>query len=201
MLKEYLNTGLLELKVNGEIRSAVARPSDTLLEILRDQLGLTGAKPGCKNGDCGACTVLIDGWPVKSCLMLAVEAAGCEITTIEGLKNTPLQQAFVDEFAFQCGYCTSGFIMNCHALANIHPDADEAVIREWLQSNLCRCTGYEEIGKAIHSVLLPILSNINSQLIHPGYYLSKSDLETPPQYWDQTAFRHFFEVHLQLLPH
>lgn len=150
---KYLDTGLIELMVNGEKRSAVARPADTLLEVLRDQLGLTGAKPGCKNGDCGACTVLVDGWPVKSCLMLAVEAAGHAVTTIEGLEDTPVQRAFVEEFAFQCGYCTSGFIMNCHALASIHPEADEAVITEWLQSNLCRCTGYEEISKAIHKIL------------------------------------------------
>lgn len=150
---KFPGKGLLELNVNGEKRSAVARPADTLLEILRDQLGLTGAKPGCKNGDCGACTVLVDGWPVKSCLMLAVEAVGHEITTVEGINGTPIQQAFVEEFAFQCGYCTSGFIMNCHALVEIYPDADEAVIKEWLQSNLCRCTGYEEISKALHKVL------------------------------------------------
>lgn len=150
---KYVDTGLLELMVNGEKRSAVVRPADILLDVLREQLGLTGAKPGCKNGDCGACTVLVDGLPVKSCLMLAVEAVGHEITTIEGLNGAPMQQAFVSEFAFQCGYCTSGFIMNCQALANIHPEADEAVIREWLQSNLCRCTGYEEISKAIHSVM------------------------------------------------
>ena len=153
MIIKYLDTGMIELLVNGEKRSALVRPADLLLDVLRDQLGLTGAKSGCKNGDCGACTVLVDGWPIKSCLMLAVEAIGHEITTIEGLHNTPLQQAFVDEFAFQCGYCTSGFIMNCHALAKIHPAADESTIREWLQSNLCRCTGYDEISAAIHFVL------------------------------------------------
>ncbi len=150
---KMLDKGLLNLSINGEKRSAVARPSDTLLDVLRDQLGLTGIKPGCKNGDCGACTVLVDGWPIKSCLMLAVEAVGHDITTIEGLRDTPIQKAFVDEFAFQCGYCTSGFIMNGHALTKIHPEADQAVITEWLQANLCRCTGYEEINKAIHSAL------------------------------------------------
>lgn len=152
---KFTDRGLLELTINGEKRSVLARPADTLLEVLRDQLGLTGAKPSCKNGDCGACTVLVDGWPVKSCLMLAVEAAGHEVTTVEGIKNAPIQQAFVDEFAFQCGYCTSGFIVNCHALAQIHPDADDNVIMEWLQSNLCRCTGYEEISKAVHKILAP----------------------------------------------
>jgi len=107
---KFLDKGFLELNVNKEKRNTVVRPSDTLLEVLRDQLGLTGAKPGCKNGDCGACTVLVNGLPVKSCLMLAVEGAGHEITTIEGINVAPMQQAFVDEFAFQCGYCTSGLL-------------------------------------------------------------------------------------------
>lgn len=150
---KMLEKGMLELQVNGEKRTVQVRPADTLLYALRDQLGLTGAKPSCKNGDCGACTVLIDGWPIKSCLMLAVEAVGHEITTVEGLKNTPIQKAFVEKFAFQCGYCTSGFITNCQGLINNHPDASDEVVREWLQSNLCRCTGYEEINDAIKSVL------------------------------------------------
>lgn len=153
MIKEMLDKGILELKVNGEKRSVVVRPADTLLYALREQLGLTGAKPSCKNGDCGACTVLIDGWPVKSCLMLAVEAVDHEIITVEGLHDAPIQQAFIDKFAFQCGYCTPGFLMNCQALINIHPDASDEVITEWLQSNLCRCTGYAEINEAIHTVL------------------------------------------------
>lgn len=145
--------GQIELNINGEKRKALVRPSDTLLFALRERLGLTGAKPGCENGDCGACTVLVDGWPVKSCLMLAVEASGHQITTIEGLNNAPIQKAFVDKFAFQCGYCTSGFIMNSHGLINIHPDASDDVINEWLQSNICRCTSYQEITEAIKSVL------------------------------------------------
>lgn len=144
---------LIELNINGEKKLVVARPADTLLHVLREQLGLTGAKPSCKNGDCGACTVLIDGKPIKSCLTLAAEAIGHEITTVEGLRNSPIQQAFVEKFAFQCGYCTSGFIMNCHALSVLHPNAKDETIREWLQSNLCRCTGYEEITEAIKSVL------------------------------------------------
>ena len=97
--------------------------------------------------------MLVDGWPIKSCLMLAVEAIGHEITTIEGLREAPLQKAFVDKGAFQCGYCTSGFIMNGHALLNLRPDADEYLVEEWLQSNICRCTGYEEIKEAIQTVL------------------------------------------------
>lgn len=143
----------LQLSINGEIREAVVRPSDLLLDTLRSQLGLTGAKPGCLNGDCGACTVLVDGWPVKSCLMLTAEAVGKQITTVEGLKNAPIQKAFVEKFAFQCGYCTSGFLMVCHALSQLHPNPPDVIIDEWLQSNICRCTSYEEIGNAVRAVL------------------------------------------------
>lgn len=145
--------GLINLEVNGEVRRVLVRPADTLLFALRERMGLTGAKPGCENGDCGACTVLVDGWPVKSCLMLAVEAVGHQVTTIEGLDNVPIQKAFVKKFAFQCGYCTPGFIMNCQGLIDLHPDASDEVIHEWLQSNICRCTSYQEITEAIRSVL------------------------------------------------
>jgi carbon-monoxide dehydrogenase small subunit len=123
------------------------------LDVLRTQLGLTGAKPGCKNGDCGSCTVIMDGLPVKSCLVLAVEAVGHTITTIEGLKDCEFQKAFVEFSAFQCGYCTSGFLMVCHSLFNNYPDADEYTIEHWLESNICRCTSYEEIRAAVESVL------------------------------------------------
>ncbi len=150
---QILNPTVLTLNINGEERDVVAKPSDILLYTLRNNLGLTGAKPGCENGDCGACTVLVDGWPIKSCLMLTVEAIGKEIITIEGLKNAPIQKAFVENFAFQCGYCTSGFLMVCHSLSKIRPDADDAIIQEWLQSNLCRCTGYAEIESAVKSIL------------------------------------------------
>lgn len=145
--------GLIDLKVNGETRRILVRAADTLLFALRERMGLTGAKPGCENGDCGACTVLVDGWPVKSCLMLAVEAVGHQVTTIEGLNNAPIQKAFVEKFAFQCGYCTPGFIMNCQGLIDIHPDASDEVMHEWLQSNICRCTSYQEISEAVKSVL------------------------------------------------
>lgn len=131
----------------------MVRSGDTLLYAIRDNLGLTGAKPGCLNGDCGACTINVEGWPMKSCLMLAVEADGKKVTTVEGLENTPIQQAFVENFAFQCGYCTPGFIMNCHSLIEQHPDADDELIKEWLESNICRCTGYAEIENAVKSVL------------------------------------------------
>lgn len=152
MLK-ILSKTIITLNVNGENKEIVAKPSDILLNTLRNQLGLTGAKPGCENGDCGSCTILLDGWPIKSCLMLTVEAIGKKIVTVEGLKNAPIQRAFVENWGFQCGYCTSGFLMVCHALANIHPDANDHIIQQWLQSNLCRCTGYEEIETAIKTVL------------------------------------------------
>jgi aerobic-type carbon monoxide dehydrogenase small subunit (CoxS/CutS family) len=144
---------IITLNINGEDNEVAAKPSDILLHTLRNELGLTGAKPSCENGDCGACTILIDGWPIKSCLILTVEAIGKKIVTVEGLENTPIQKAFVDNWSFQCGYCTSGFLIVCHALANIHPDANDHVIEQWLQSNICRCTGYEEIKDAIKSVL------------------------------------------------
>jgi len=149
MMKSCKNFTQLILDVNGEKRKVIVSPKDTLLRVLREKLGLTGAKPGCENGDCGACTILLDGKPVKSCLILAVEVEGQSITTIEGLRDTPIQKAFIEESAFQCGYCTPGFIMNCHAMLNVHPDADDKTIRQWLSSNLCRCTGYEEIEKAV----------------------------------------------------
>jgi carbon-monoxide dehydrogenase small subunit len=143
----------IELLINGKRQNATIRSADTLLRVLREQLGLTGAKAGCENGDCGACTVIIGRVPIKSCLMLAIEALGKSITTIEGLGDTPIQRAFVDNFAFQCGFCTPGFIMVCHALVNNYPNAGEVVIQEWLQSNICRCTSYEEIRAAVGSVI------------------------------------------------
>ncbi|VBB06618.1 Hypothetical protein LUCI_1854 [Lucifera butyrica] len=144
---------VIELEVNKMKSSVCVRAADTLLHVLRRELGLTGAKPGCENGDCGACTVLIDGWPMKSCLMLAVEAVGHQITTVEGLTNSSVQSAFVSNGAFQCGYCTSGFLMVCHALISLHPDADDNRIEVWLQSNICRCTSFEEIKRAVRSLL------------------------------------------------
>ena len=150
---EIRDIGTVELEINGEKRKVTVRTAETLLHTLREKLGLTGAKPGCENGDCGACTVLVDGWPIKSCLMLTVEAVGHSITTIEGLNNAPMQKAFFENWGFQCGYCTSGFIMACHALTTIHPGADDDTIADWLQSNICRCTSYEEIQDAVKQVL------------------------------------------------
>ena len=143
---------LISLNVNGRACEVAVYPFQTLLDVLRDELGLTGSKPGCENGDCGACTVVMDGWPMKSCLCLAVEAPGHEITTVEGLQNAPLQYAFADCFAMQCGYCTPGFVVNAHPLLCHHANPDDATIDERMQSNICRCTCYEEIGKAIKTV-------------------------------------------------
>ncbi|MEJ8778388.1 (2Fe-2S)-binding protein [Pseudogracilibacillus sp. ICA-222130] len=139
--------------INNEKKTIYVRQATILLDMLRDELGLTGAKPGCKNGDCGTCTILKGNRPMKSCLMLAVEADGENFTTIEGIKDTPIQKAFLEKFAFQCGYCTSGFIMNCHALSICQPNATAYDIKNWLQSNICRCTGYEEIKEAMLEVL------------------------------------------------
>lgn len=140
------------LRVNGEHREVSVRPADSLLLVLRDHLGLTGAKASCENGDCGACTILLDGKPVKSCIIFAVEAEGAEITTIEGMVSTVVQKAFLKEAGYQCGFCTSGFIVNASALLQAHPDPDPETIRSWLESNLCRCTGYESIEKAIRGI-------------------------------------------------
>lgn len=149
----YRQTTEIQLRVNGEVRTVAVPPSELLLDTLRNRLGLTGAKPGCRNGDCGACTVLVDNQPVKSCLMLTVEAEGREILTVEGLQAAPEQKAFIEQFAFQCGYCTSGFLMVLHALRLHHPDPPDHVIDDWLDSNVCRCTSYAEIGRAAWAIL------------------------------------------------
>ncbi|MGD9216132.1 MAG: (2Fe-2S)-binding protein [Desulfobacteraceae bacterium] len=138
--------------LNGEQRSVEFHPSATLAQVIREQAGLTGTKLSCENGDCGACTVQLDGVPVKSCLMLAVEAIGRRITTIEGIENQALKEAFVAHNGFQCGYCTSGMIVNIDALFKNDANPEEATIRSHLQSNLCRCTGYEGIEAAIKSL-------------------------------------------------
>jgi carbon-monoxide dehydrogenase small subunit len=144
------------LDVNGEPREAFVEPGWTLLKVLREELGLTGAKLGCGDGECGACTVIIDGRAVPSCLVLAVGAEGKEITTIEGLQSEgalhPLQQAFVEHGAVQCGFCTPGMIMSAKALLDDNPDPTEEDVREALQGNLCRCTGYKKIVEAVLSV-------------------------------------------------
>ena len=143
----------LRVRINGRTHSFDAGRPRTLLALLREEAGLSGTKEGCGNGECGACTVLLDGEPVRSCLVLAQEADGCEITTVEGLADNgalqPLQQAFVDAGAVQCGYCTPGFLLAAHALlvTNAHPD--RAAIFNAFSGHLCRCTGYEAIIEAV----------------------------------------------------
>lgn len=141
------------LKVNGQSEEITAAPWHTLLDVLRYELGLTGVKEGCGNGNCGSCTVLLDGEPVNSCLVLIGEVEGKEITTIEGLAQDnelhPLQQAFIDEGAVQCGFCTPGMILNAKALMDSNPQPTEQEVRTHISGNLCRCTGYDKIVRAI----------------------------------------------------
>jgi aerobic-type carbon monoxide dehydrogenase small subunit (CoxS/CutS family) len=143
----------VELKVNETTVSLSAPAKTTLLELLRERLELTGAKPGCEQGDCGSCVVLMDGMPVNSCLVLAAQASGHEIRTVEGLEGEdalhPLQQAFVDEWALQCGYCTPGVLMSAVALLESNPEPSDDEIKEAISGNLCRCTGYQSIVRAI----------------------------------------------------
>ena len=152
------------VRVNGESYEEDVEPRMLLVQLLRDRLGLTGTHVGCVVGECGACSVLDDGALVKSCLMLAVQANGREVTTIEGLSTPgtpgtqgtpgtlhPVQEAFVSRFALQCGYCTPGFVMAAHALLARNPNPTETEIREELSSNLCMCTGYMQIVEAVKS--------------------------------------------------
>ncbi len=139
--------------LNG--KSAISHSPDntTLLEVLRGEMGLTGVKKGCETGECGACTVLVDGLNVASCMMLVGEVQGKEITTIEGLawdgRLHPMQRAFVEKGAVQCGYCTPGMILAAISLLNRNPDPSREEIKEWLAGNVCRCTGYEQIFEAV----------------------------------------------------
>jgi aerobic carbon-monoxide dehydrogenase small subunit len=145
----------MKIKVNGEEYEIKAEPNRTLLDVLRYELGLTGTKEGCSTGNCGSCTVLLDGRAVNACLVLAAEVEGQEITTIEGLargKIHPLQQAFIDEGAVQCGFCTPGMILAAKAFLDTNPQPTEAQIRESIAGNLCRCTGYDKIVRAIQRV-------------------------------------------------
>jgi carbon-monoxide dehydrogenase small subunit len=146
---------IIVLNVNDEFYEAAVEPQRTLLEVLRDTLGLTGTKKGCDEGECGSCTVLIDGEAVLSCLLLAVEAQGKRITTIEGLAKDgqlhPLQQAFIDHGAIQCGFCTPGLILSAKALLDRNARPTEAEVREAIAGNLCRCTGYVKIVEAIQA--------------------------------------------------
>ena len=147
---------LLQMKVNGKPVEVPVDPTWTLLRVLREELRLTGTKKGCEQGDCGACTVIMDGDAVNACLVLALQARGREIETIEGIGTAadlhPLQESFVKHGAIQCGFCTPGMLMSAVALFRKHPHPTEAQIREGLSGNLCRCTGYKKIVKAIQIV-------------------------------------------------
>ena len=143
----------IRIHVNGEWLELSVKPDERLIDILRDRLDLTGTKEGCGEGECGACTVNVDGKAVLSCLMLAAQADGCKIRTIEGLQNGPelhpIQKAFVSESAVQCGFCTPGMIMAAKALVDCEPEPDEDMVRRNLANNLCRCTGYDRPVKAV----------------------------------------------------
>ena len=143
----------IQASVNGEPVEFLASPTQTLLDALRDELGLTGSKEGCGSGDCGACSVMLDGALVCSCLVLAPEADGRQISTIEGMASGsvmhPLQQQFLEHAALQCGFCTPGFLVSAKALLDKNPDPSETEIRYALAGNLCRCTGYDKIVRAV----------------------------------------------------
>lgn len=141
--------------INGEEVEFLCEPRQTLLEVLREDLGLTGTKEGCSNGNCGACSVILDGVMVNSCLILAVEVQGKSVTTIEGIAPLqglhPLQEEFLSQGAVQCGFCTPGMILSAKSLLDHNPHPSESEIRYWLSGNLCRCTGYDKIVRAVQS--------------------------------------------------
>jgi aerobic-type carbon monoxide dehydrogenase small subunit (CoxS/CutS family) len=144
---------LITLEINGETYEVRVEPWQTLVEVIREEIGLTGVKEACSTGECGSCTVLFDGAPVSSCLMLAIESQGKKITTIEGLSQNgklhPLQKAFIEHGAIQCGFCTPGMILTAKALLDRNPHPTEAEVKEAISGNLCRCTGYVKIVEAI----------------------------------------------------
>jgi carbon-monoxide dehydrogenase small subunit len=143
----------VQTKINGKDTEFLCEPRQSLLEALRDELRLTGSKEGCNNGNCGACNVLLDGRLVNSCLVLAAEVQGRSVTTIEGIATPqglhPLQQKFLENAALQCGICTPGFIVAAKALLDKNPKPSEQQVRHWLAGNLCRCTGYDKIIRAV----------------------------------------------------
>jgi len=148
-----MNVVTRTLRVNGEEIVVTFPPHKTLLEVLREEMGLTGTKHGCELGECGTCTVLMDGTPVLSCLVLGLESDGCEITTVEGLADEsgphPLQHRFAEWGAAQCGYCTPGFLLTAKALLDHDPDPSRETLKQELAGNLCRCTGYLQIYQAV----------------------------------------------------
>ena len=152
----------VQTTLNGEVINFLCEPRQSLLEVLRDVLGMTGTKEGCNDGNCGACTIILDGRIVDSCLVLGVEAEGRDITTIEGMASPeglhPLQQSFLENAALQCGICTPGFLLASKSLLDQEPEADEGRIRHWLAGNLCRCTGYDKIIRAVEKAAAQLSS-------------------------------------------
>jgi aerobic carbon-monoxide dehydrogenase small subunit len=146
---------VLKTTINGEEREYLADERDSLLDALRERIGLMGSKEGCNNGNCGACSVIMDGRLVNSCLVMAAETEGAEVTTVEGLAGTeelhPLQQTFLEDAALQCGICTPGFLVSSKALLDENSNPTEDEIRWWLAGNLCRCTGYDKIIRAVQN--------------------------------------------------
>jgi len=155
-MEEMEMKSMVNLMVNGKRHELAVEPNRTLTDLLRYDLGLTGTKKGCETGECGSCTVILNGKPVNSCLVLAVQANGADVLTIEGMRPPeglhPIQQAFVEKGAIQCGYCTPGMILSAGSLLRKNPSPTEQEIREALSGNLCRCTGYQKIVEAVQSV-------------------------------------------------
>jgi carbon-monoxide dehydrogenase small subunit len=152
-IEPTVRSRIIELSVNGERHEIVVKPRNTLVEVLREKIGLTGTKEGCEQGACGVCTVLLDGRPVLGCLTLAVECDGRSVRTVEGLAQgdqlSPIQQAFLDQGAVQCGYCTAGMLMSATALLEHNPKPSVPEIKKALEGNICRCTGYNAIVAAV----------------------------------------------------
>lgn len=147
----------IQLTVNGDSYTIEIQPEETLLHVLRERIGLTGTKEGCGEGDCGACTIVVDGKSVNSCIYPAIQADGCKVLTVEGVEKDPklqaIQQAFVDHGAVQCGFCSPGMIMATCALLDENPSPTEAEIRRGLSGNICRCTGYQAMVDAVQSLV------------------------------------------------
>lgn len=160
----------IQLIVNGKKHRVLSEPCRTLLDLLREDLSLHGAKEGCGQGDCGACVVLMDEQPVNACLVLAAQADGASILTVEGLARDqalhPLQKHFMDQWAFQCGFCTPGMLMSCYALLLHNPDPGEAEIREAVSGNLCRCTSYQSVVEAVRAAAAELRAPVEG--MRPG---------------------------------
>ncbi len=161
-----INKVIVSSNINGNSVDFVAEPQQSLLECLRDTLGLTGSKEGCNDGNCGACSVLLNGNLTNACMVLAVEIGGQEVTTVEGIADLqelhPVQEAFVEEDGLQCGYCTPGFIVATKALLDKNPNPTDHEIRFWLAGNLCRCTGYDKIVRSVKAAAQLSIKQLDS---------------------------------------